>query len=141
MQLKHLNILFATFGVPVAGIATWLARFRFFQDSPVLYPATVVASTVLLLPVSLQVAWWICRLFGYFPPLAFSPACPHCGQRPRLWGWKDRSWRDKMSLCCYECSGILEVYESKRKALAPPPSGLPRYWLRWPQFLGLWRQF
>ena len=94
------------------------------------FPVAIFAAVLL--------AWPIARLFGIGPLMVLSGRCPGCGQRPHAWGVLEKD-ANHLRLACSNCSQLVELWLS-----TTPPSvhseTLPRYRLRWPKFLGLWKK-
>ena len=86
----------------------------------------------------LEVSWWLCRIIGYPPLSLFFGPCPSCDGRPAGWWFQWRS-HSLLVLGCGDCGQKVELWLSRTR-YAEPPSALPRYELRWPEFLGRWRR-
>jgi hypothetical protein len=83
-------------------------------------------------------AWPVARLFGVGPLMFLSGPCPNCGQRPTAWGVTEQGAKH-IRLVCSNCDQSVELWYSK--SIPDAPSGaIPRYRLRWPKFLGLWKR-
>jgi hypothetical protein len=89
--------------------------------------------------VTLLLAWPISRLTRLTPPMIFAGPCPGRRRRPQGW-WATETGRGKLLLNCGVCGDQLELWLTRS-----PPAGLvsatiPIFKLRWPKFLGIWRE-
>lgn len=85
----------------------------------------------------LWLTWPIYRYF-HFRPLCL-PICPSCHDRPYAYGMAHSHW-PRVILVCRNCAGPLEVWMTRSLDKKDASMEMPSFYLRWPEFIGLWRQ-
>ena len=89
--------------------------------------------------VTLFLAWPIARLFRLRPLMIFAGPCPGCGKRPPGW-WAKELGRERLLLGCGVCGEKLELWLTRKPPAALVSATVRTYRLRWPEFLGVWRE-
>lgn len=135
MKLSHLLVLVFVATIS-SGLFVWVLSLAGVQAS---LPTLQWLSMPVGLFVALLVAWPISRLFGLSPLMIFAGPCPGCRTRPPGW-WATQSGRQRVTLVCGACGERVELWLTRK-----PPAGFLSetghvFSLRWPQFLGMWRQ-
>ena len=127
MTLPHLLITTFSIGVLTFILVPFVASFG---------PPVLAMPLVLL--GALELAWWICRILGFPPLFVLAGPCPACNRRPD--GWRFR-WESRLLLTleCGCCEQRVQLWMGRSL-----PSNLsfevPTFFLRWPEFLGIWRR-
>jgi len=134
MKLPHLVLAVVLQAMFSVFITLLLARYGYHQSNALgllwlLSLPTLVLTVVVASPIS--------RLLRMEPLMIFAGPCPRCRTRPGGW-WGRAAGAGKWRLACGRCGQLVELWvRSPTQEL--PPSQIPRYALRWPQFLGIWR--
>ena len=88
-------------------------------------------------------AWPVARVVRLSPLMIFSGPCPQCRQRPPGW-WRSHngtdSDTDRLALLCGFCGERVTLWLTRVPQSDTSSADVPTYALRWPEFLGIWRQ-
>ena len=140
MSLVHLTLivlLSAVFAAAASLLAIALEGAPVFADPARLELALTVALPLLYFPFVVLLAWPICRALHIWPMRWRLPPCPHCRSPRESYLLEVVDW-PRTELSCPQCGGRLELW--LQRAAGAAGADLPRFRLRWPEFLGLWRR-
>ena len=88
---------------------------------------------------ALLLAWPISRLLGLSPLMIFAGPCPGCRTRPPGW-WVTRLAPRRLLLMCRACGKDVELWLRREAPTDRTSESRHMFTLRWPEFLGIWRQ-
>src|SRR5690349_13298140 len=89
--------------------------------------------------VTLLLVWPVARFFRLRPLMMFAGPCPGCRIRPHGW-WARELSPERLLLACGACGERLELWLTRRPPADLMSATVRTYRLRWPEFLGLWRE-
>jgi hypothetical protein len=132
--LKHLSLTLGLFGL---GTFVFAGAFDAFLREEACLPEPLFV--LLLLTTSiltvLGLSWPLYRLI-HLRPLGL-PFCPHCRKRHGNYHVPANAWPDAILLCVW-CGKPTRLCLTRKKP-ADIGADVPSLYLRWPEFLGLWR--
>ena len=135
MKLSH--VLVTTLGTSAFCILfSWLlciagVQAPFITRSWICLPAAFVAALI--------VAWPVSRLLRMPPLMTFAGPCPGCHTRPPGW-WATGSNGMKLVLLCGACGQQSELWLTRHPPRGEVATRGHTFRLRWPEFLGIWRE-
>jgi hypothetical protein len=89
--------------------------------------------------VTLLLAWPISRLLRLTPLMIFAGPCPGCRRRPPGW-WAIEAEKERLLLTCGACDEPLELWLTRTPPIRLLSATIPVFNLRWPEFLGIWKE-
>ena len=135
MTLPHLLLM--TFGTTgLAFLFSWLlSRGGAHASFVTLYGLSLPLAFI----VTLLLAWPVARFFRLRPLIVFAGPCPGCRIRPLGW-WATELSPERLLLACGACGERLELWLTRKPPADLVSATVRTYRLRWPEFLGIWRE-
>jgi hypothetical protein len=135
MKLSHLLLM--VFGS--SGLSFFFSWLLSFAGAHLSSTERYWLSFTIAFFVAIILAWPVSRLFRLSPLMIFAGPCPGCHTRPPGW-WATEAGKMRLILNCGACGEQSELWLTRRPTNDVSSGTGHIFRLRWPEFLGIWRE-